>query len=312
MRRFEEDVGKAYSQGKFAGFCHLYIGQEAVALGATAAMTPQDYMISGYREHAQAISRGMSPESVMAELFGKSDGCSRGKGGSMHLFSKEHRFLGGDGIVGGQIPVATGVGWALKYRQEPNVCVCLFGDAAINQGAFHESVNMARIWNLPVIYVVENNLYGMGTAISRSSSTPTLAERGAGFAMPSERINAQSFFQMYNAMWRARQRAVEDGLFILLEVVCYCYKGHSVSDPQRYRSRAEVDWARTHDPIKMMATTLQSRGILSASDVKNIDKKVKAQMVKVMEFADNSPPPPWEWALQDVLAEDGPTEGNHA
>lgn len=303
MRRFEEDTAKAYAQGKFAGFCHLYIGQENVALGATAALQDDDYYITGYREHAQAISRGITPEAVMAELFGKRDGASKGKGGSMHIFSKERHFLGGDGIVGGQIPLATGAAWAIKYRNEKRVSICFFGDAAINQGAFHESLNMARIWNLPAIYVVENNQYGMGTAIRRTSATRTLAERAKGFDMPSERIDGQSFFQMYGAVFRARKRAVEQGIPTLIEALCYRYKGHSVSDPGKYRTRPEVDAARGRDPIKLLGATLIARGILTEKDTKNIAKKVRAQMNDVMEFAENSEPPPWEYALADVVVD---------
>jgi pyruvate dehydrogenase E1 component alpha subunit len=301
MRRFEEQTGRLYSTGKFAGFCHLYIGQEAVAAGSIAAGEPEDYWISGYREHAQAIAKGITPEAVMAELLGKATGCSRGKGGSMHMMSKEHNFLGGDGIVGGQVPVASGVGWAIKYRSEKRVCVCFLGDAAANQGVFYEALNMSAVWKLPVVYVIENNLYGMGTAISRTSATRTLAERSAAFAMPAERIDAQSFFRVYETMWRARKRAIEEGIPTLVEAMCYRYKGHSMSDPGKYRTREELESAQLRDPVKLLATALIARGILTDADVKDIDKRIKQRMVDVIQFAEDSPAPPWEWALQDVL-----------
>ncbi len=302
MRRLEEAAGKAYGKGKISGFLHLYIGQEAVASGCTAAMRASDYMISGYRDHAQALAMGISAKAILAELWGKATGCSRGKGGSMHMFDAENRFLGGDGIVGGQIPMAAGVGWAIKYRGEEDACVCLFGDAASNQGVFHESLNMSKLWDLPVVYVVENNLYGMGTAISRTSATSTLSQRGLAYDIPVERVDGQHFFRMYETMYRALERA-RNGTPSFVEAICYRYRGHSVSDPATYRTRDEVDQAREKDPIKILGAILEARKIADADWFKEVNKEVKAEIAEAVQFADDSPFPPVEWAYEDVLVE---------
>jgi len=303
MRKLEEAAGKAYGKGKISGFLHLYIGQEAVASGSTAAMRPSDYMISGYRDHAQALAKGISGKAIMAELFGKATGCSKGKGGSMHMYDAGKRFLGGDGIVGGQIPLAAGVGWAIQYRKSDDAIVCFFGDAASNQGVFHEALNMSMLWNLPVVYVVENNLYGMGTAISRTSATNTLSQRALAYDMPMERVDGQHFIRMYETMHRALERA-RKGVPTLVEAVCYRFRGHSVSDPATYRTRDEVDQARMKDPIKVVKAIMEARGIADADWFKETDKEVKAVVAEAVAFADESPVPPEEWIWEDVLVGD--------
>jgi len=310
MRRLEEQAGKAYGKGKISGFCHLYIGQEAVTSGTRAATRDDDYWISAYRDHAQALAKGISANAIMAELFGKATGCSKGKGGSMHMYSAEKNFLGGDGIVGGQIPIAAGVGWAIKYRKEDRVCVCFFGDAAANQGVFHEALNMACLWKLPVIFICENNLYGMGTAISRTSASGTIAQRATGYDMAQERVDGQHFFRMYEAVARAAKRAREDGMPTLIEAVCYRFKGHSMSDPGTYRTRDEVDDFRSRDPLKVLKEILVARDIIDDAWAKDADKKAKAIATESVKFADESPLPPMEWMYTDVLIED--EEGSDA
>lgn len=309
MRRIEEDAAKAYGRGKISGFCHLYIGQEAVAEGTVLAMRPDDYMISAYREHAQALAKGMDAKGIMAELFGKRTGSVKGKGGSMHLFDNKVHFLGGHGIVGGQIPIAAGVGFAIRYNEEDRVIVCFFGDAAINQGAFYEAANMAVVWKLPVIFICENNLYGMGTAIRRTSATDTLAQRADGLAMPSMRIDGQHVFRMYEGVFRAIQRARAGEGPTLIEALCYRYRGHSMSDPQKYRTREEVEQAKEYDPIGILQAILFARGVMTEADVDAIELQVRAEMDEVTHFADTSELPPTEWAFEDVLVAD---EVSHA
>jgi len=306
MRRFEEEAGKAYGKGKISGFCHLYIGQEAVAAGAAAATDTDDYWLTAYRDHAQAIAKGMKPNAVMAELFGKATGCSRGKGGSMHMFDKDVNFLGGDGIVGGQIPVGAGVGFKIRYRKEKRVCVTFFGDAAANQGVFHEALNMAKVWDLPVIFFCENNLYGMGTAISRTSATgSSLADRAKGYDMASERVDGQHVLRVYEAVHRAKMRAIEGEGPTLIEAICYRFRGHSMSDPGTYRTRDEVDDFRDRDPIKVFRAILEARDILSAEEAKADDKRARAEARASVDFAEESPVPPLEWLYEDVLVEEG-------
>jgi len=220
-RRFEEKCAESYALGKIGGFCHLYIGQEAVAVGAFSALRPDDYVITAYREHVQALVKGMNPRTVMSELYGKSDGSSKGKGGSMHLYSKEHNFMGGWGIVGGQIPMGTGIAWAIKYRKEDRVCLCFMGEAAVNQGAFHESLNMAALWKLPVIYIVENNRFGMGTAWERASSLYDIAQKAAAYDMPSRVADGMDVFAMREAVGEAVERARKESIPTLIEARCF-------------------------------------------------------------------------------------------
>ncbi|MEO8578051.1 MAG: thiamine pyrophosphate-dependent enzyme, partial [Gemmatimonadales bacterium] len=230
QRRFEERSAEAYALGKIGGFCHLYIGQEAISTGTMSLLRPDDYVVTSYRDHGQALARGVSPRSVMAELFGRSTGCSKGKGGSMHIFDKATGFLGGHGIVGGHIPLAAGVGWAIKYRKGDQVCVCFFGEAAVNIGAFHEALNMASLWNLPAVFVIENNRYGMGTAISRSTANEDVRARAAAYRMGGESVDAQDIFAVRDAMGRAIELARKEAKPTLIEMRTYRFMGHSMSD----------------------------------------------------------------------------------
>src|SRR5581483_330312 len=278
QRRFEERCAEAYALGKIGGFCHLYIGQEATGTGAISLLRPDDYVITTYRDHAQAIARGISPRAVMAELFGKATGCSHGKGGSMHLFSREHNFLGGHGIVGGNIPLATGVAFGIKYRGGDQVCLCFFGEAAVNNGAFHESLNMAGLWKLPVIYVIENNRYGMGTALERASAINDIAERACSYDMPNEVVDGQDVLAVREATLRAVQRARSEHIPTLLEVRTYRFMGHSMSDAVSgtYRTKEELEEYMKRDPILVLRTEMEKRGEWSDADMTKLDDELKA------------------------------------
>ncbi|HEX8292724.1 MAG TPA: pyruvate dehydrogenase (acetyl-transferring) E1 component subunit alpha, partial [Pyrinomonadaceae bacterium] len=241
IRRFEEKSAEAYTLGKIGGFCHLYIGQEAVAVGTLSALRPDDYVFTSYRDHGHALAMGTSPDEVMAELFGKIGGCSKGKGGSMHLFDADKHFLGGHGIVGGQIPLATGVAFATKYRGTDQATLVFFGEAAVNQGAFHESLNMAQLWKLPCVYICENNQYGMGTSLSRAMSISDVSKKAVGFGMESEFVDGMDVLAVRAATQRAVERARAEHLPSLLEIRTYRFMGHSMSDPGHYRTRAEIE-----------------------------------------------------------------------
>src|SRR6266540_952042 len=249
IRRFEEKCAESYSLGKIGGFCHLYIGQEAVGVGAISALRDDDFVLTSYREHGQAIAKGISPEAVMAELYGKATGCSRGKGGSMHLFDADVNFLGGHAIVGGQIPLATGVAFAAKYQETDQVTLCFFGEAAVNQGAFHESLNMAQLWRLPCIYVCENNMYGMGTSLQRAMSFQNVASKACAYEIASEFVDGMDVLAVREATLRAVERARTSYFPTLLEVRTYRFMGHSMSDPGNYRTRAEIERYQQRDPI---------------------------------------------------------------
>ena len=291
IRRFEEKCAESYSLGKIGGFCHLYIGQEAVGVGAISAIREDDYVLTSYREHGQAIAKGISPEAVMAELYGKAGGCSRGKGGSMHLFDKSVNFLGGHAIVGGQIPLATGVAFASKYQETDKVTLCFFGEAAVNQGAFHESLNMAQLWKLPCIYICENNQYGMGTSLARAMSLQNIAEKACGYEMTSEFVDGMDVMAMRQATQRAVKRAREDSQPTLLEARTYRYMGHSMSDPGNYRTRAEIEKYQERDPIKIFTATLKEQDILADKDISAIEAEVKEQVERAVRFAEESPEP---------------------
>jgi pyruvate dehydrogenase E1 component alpha subunit len=291
IRRFEEKCAESYSLGKIGGFCHLYIGQEAVGVGAISALRPDDYVITSYREHGQAIAKGISPEAVMAELYGKAGGCSHGKGGSMHLFDKQVNFLGGHGIVGGQIPLATGVAFASKYKETDQVTLCFFGEAAVNQGAFHESLNMAQLWKLPCIYICENNQYGMGTSLARSMSLQNIAQKAAAYEMESEFVDGMDVLAMRRVTQRAIKRARENHLPTLIEARTYRYMGHSMSDPGNYRTRAEIEKYQERDPIKVFTATLKENGLLADKDIAEIEARVKEEVESSVRFAEESPEP---------------------
>jgi pyruvate dehydrogenase E1 component alpha subunit len=303
-RRFEEKAAEAYAIGKIGGFCHLYIGQEAVAIGAYAALRPDDYVLSAYREHVQALAKGIPARAVMAELYGKADGCSKGRGGSMHLYSDEHNFLGGWGIVGGQIPLATGVGWAIKYREQDRVCVCFMGEAAVNQGAFHESLNMAALWRLPVIYIVENNRFGMGTAWERASSLYDIAQKAHAYDMPSAVADGMDVLAMYEMVKEAVDRARADSMPTLIEARCYRFMGHSMSDPVHgvYRTKEEVEEQKSRDPIRKFIEDLRDADLLDEDELNAIDERVHAEVDDAAEFADRSPEPAPETLYDDVYA----------
>jgi len=305
QRRFEEKVAEAYALGKIGGFCHLYIGQEAVSTGIIMALREDDYVLTTYRDHGQALVRGMTSRSVMAELFGRIDGCSRGKGGSMHLFDRHVNFLGGHGIVGGHVPLATGVGFAIKYRGGDQCVVCFMGEAAVNNGAFHESLNMAGLWRLPVIYVIENNRYGMGTALERASSIKDMYKRGATYNIESAEVDGQDVWAVREATLEAIARARKDSSPTLLEVRTYRYMGHSMSDAVSgtYRTKDELDEYRKRDPINLCKAKLLADKTITPGDVDAMEKEIAAVVQDSWDFADASPEPPYEALHEDVYVE---------
>src|SRR5436190_7353527 len=302
IRRFEEKCAESYSLGKIGGFCHLYIGQEAVGVGAIAALRPDDYVLTSYREHGQAIAKGISPDEVMAELYGKASGCSSGKGGSMHLFDADVNFLGGHAIVGGQIPLATGVAFASKYKGTDQVTLCFFGEAAVNQGAFHESLNMAQLWKLPCIYICENNMYGMGTSLQRAMSVQDVALKSCAYEIAAEAVDGMDVMKMRAAVQRAIKRAREEYLPTLLEARTYRYMGHSMSDPGNYRTRAEIEKYQERDPIKIFTRELQEAGVINDSDIAEIEAQVKEDVEHSAKFADESPLPDPSELYTDIYA----------
>src|ERR1043166_8773427 len=302
IRRFEEKCAESYSLGKIGGFCHLYIGQEAVGVGAISALREDDYVLTSYREHGQAIAKGISPDAVMAELYGKAGGCSRGKGGSMHLFDNHINFMGGHAIVGGQIPLATGVAFAAKYQETDRVTLCFFGEAAVNQGAFHESLNMAQLWKLPCIYICENNMYGMGTSLQRAMSFQDVAQKSRAYEFACEFVDGMDVRAMRQATARAIKRAREESLPTLLEARTYRYMGHSMSDPGNYRTRAEIEKYQERDPIKTFAAKLKDGGIISDHDIADIEAQVKEVVERSVKFADESPLPNPDELYTDVYA----------
>ena len=305
QRRFEERCAEAYALGKIGGFCHLYIGQEAVSTGTLSVLRPDDYIITTYRDHGQALARGISARSIMAELFGRKDGVSGGKGGSMHLFSKEHNFLGGHGIVGGHVPIATGVAFAIKYRGGDQVIICFMGESVVNTGAFHEALNMAGLWKLPVVYVIENNRYGMGTALERASAIHDIFERGASYNIPRAVCDGQDVFAVRAAAQEAIDRARTDSLPTLLEVRTYRFMGHSMSDAVSgtYRTKAELDEYMKRDPIALLRVHMHENNELTDEDLQKLDEEMKAVCQDAWDFADKSPEPPLEALFEDVLVD---------
>ena len=302
IRRFEEKAAEVYVAGKIGGFCHLYIGQEAVAVGSISAIGKDDYVIGSYREHGQALAKGMSARSIMAELYGKVTGCSKGKGGSMHMFDKELNFAGGHGIVGGQIPLATGLAFASKYQNKDNVTLCYFGEAAVNQGAFHESLNMAQLWKLPCIYICENNQYGMGTSVDRAMSLRDIAQKSCAYEIASEFVDGMDVLAIREATLRAVERGRKEYLPTLLEIRTYRFMGHSMSDPGNYRTRAEIEKYQERDPIKLFAASLIEEKITDQATLENLDKEVREEVEDAVQFAEESPLPPPEDLYTDVYA----------
>jgi pyruvate dehydrogenase E1 component alpha subunit len=303
IRRFEEKAGQLYGMGLVGGFCHLYIGQEAVVVGMQAALKEGDQVITAYRDHGHMLATGMDPKGVMAELTGRETGYSKGKGGSMHMFSTEKKFYGGHGIVGAQVPIGTGLAFSNKYKKNGAVCVTYFGDGAANQGQVYESFNMAELWKLPVIYVIENNQYAMGTSVERSSAETHFYRRGASFNIPGEQIDGMDVEAVYTAGQKAAKWCREGNGPIILELKTYRYRGHSMSDPAKYRTREEVQSVREkRDPIEHYAQKLEERGIAKDDDLKAIDKNIRAIVNTAAEFASESPEPKAEDLYTDVLA----------
>lgn len=291
VRRFEEKGLFAYSQQKIRGFFHVYIGQEAIAGGLATAIRPEDKVITAYRQHGIALARGMSSDSCMAELYGKETGCVKGKGGSMHFFSAEHNFFGGNGIVGAQIPIGTGIAFAEKYRGSDNICVTMFGDGAARQGALHESFNMAMTWKLPVLYIVENNLYAMGTSVKRTTNVEDLYKMALGYDMPSEPVDGMDPAAVHDALTRAAEHIRSGKGPYFLEIKTYRYRGHSVSDPAKYRTKEELEAYREKDPVEMIKDKILKDKIATQKEVDDIINLINDEIDHAMEFAENSPLP---------------------
>ncbi|QNL18691.1 pyruvate dehydrogenase (acetyl-transferring) E1 component subunit alpha [Hyphobacterium sp. CCMP332] len=304
IRRFEEKAGQLYGMGLIAGFCHLYIGQEAVVVGVQAALDEGDQVITGYRDHGHMLACGMDPNGVMAELTGREGGYSRGKGGSMHMFSRDKQFFGGHGIVGAQVSIGTGLAFADLYKKNGKVCATYFGDGAANQGQVYESFNMAKLWNLPVIYIIENNQYAMGTSVKRSSSETHLYKRGASFGIPGEEVDGMDVISVREAAAKARKHCMDGKGPFILEMKTYRYRGHSMSDPAKYRTREEVDDIRSHhDPIEGAKERILKEKFATEDDLKKIDKEVKAIVNASADFAKESPEPDPSELWTDVLVE---------
>lgn len=291
IRRFEERAGVLFGQQKIRGFLHLYIGQEAIAAGVISAIRKEDGIITAYRDHGLALAKGVSANECMAELFGKSTGCSKGRGGSMHFFSKEHYFYGGHGIVGAHIPLGAGIAFAEKYKGTDNVCLCFFGDGAVRQGALHETFNLAMLWKLPVIFVCENNQYAMGTSVGRSSNVTNIHQLGAAYDMPSEQVDGMTCEAVHDAVSKAVARARKGEGASFLEIVTYRYRGHSMSDPAKYRTREEVEEYKKHDPIEKVKATLLKKTYAVEKEIDAIEAKVMAVVEESVEFAERSPFP---------------------
>ena len=303
IRRFEEKAAQMYGLQKIGGFCHLYIGQEAVAVGSIAALDlEKDYVLTAYRDHGHALACGMDANAVMAELYGKITGCSRGKGGSMHLFDVDKHMLGGNGIVGSHIPVATGVAYKIKYNQEDGVVLCYFGDGAIHQGAFHESLNLAKIWDLPIVYICENNQYGMGTDFRRVSAVHDLSTMGQSYGIPGSQINGMDVIEVYEATVEAVKQAKEKKQPSLLEMRTYRYKGHSMSDPAKYRTREELEEYRQQDPILFLKAGMMEKEMLSDDEYKKLDQKYRDKADEAADFAEDSSQPELETLYEDIYA----------
>ncbi|MDZ4736406.1 MAG: pyruvate dehydrogenase (acetyl-transferring) E1 component subunit alpha [Rhodospirillaceae bacterium] len=302
IRRFEEKAGQLYGMGLIGGFCHLYIGQEAVVVGVLSGLDDGDSVITTYRDHGHMLSTGMDPKGVMAELTGRRGGYSKGKGGSMHMFSREKKFFGGHGIVGANVPLGTGIAFAHKYLEEPFLCATFFGDGAANQGQVYEAFNMAALWKLPVLYIIENNKYGMGTSIERSSARTELYKRGEPFGIPGEAVDGMDVLAVREATRRAAKHVRAHGPYIL-EMMTYRYRGHSMSDPAKYRSKEEVSKMRQeHDPIDHLRERLLKAKIVDEAELKNIDRETKEVIAEATEFAQSSPEPDPTELWTDVLA----------
>lgn len=302
IRRFEDRAGVAYMQDKVGGYLHLYIGQEAVACGLISVLKQGDVVIDSYRDHGHFIACGGGIREGMAELYGKNTGCSRGKGGSMHLFSKEFGFYGGSGIVGAGIGIGTGLGFAIKYRKQDNVCLCFFGDGAVQTGLFHESLNLASLWNLPVVFIIENNQYAMGTSVERSSSEPEFYKRAGGYRMHGERFDGMDLFAVREVAERIIPEVRNTQRPVLLEALTYRYRGHGAADPGTYRTREEVEEWRQRDPIGKVEQWLLKKKFLTEEDVERIHAEVQAEVDDALKFAEESPWPQPDELYENIFA----------
>lgn len=302
VRRFEERAAQEYGRGKIGGFCHLYIGQEAIAVGTLSALKKDDVVYTAYRDHGHGLLRGISPNEAMAELFGKFTGCSKGMGGSMHFYNVEEGFFGGWGIVGGHPPLATGSAFAQKFLGKDSVTICFLGEAAANQGVFHETLNMAQLWKIPVIFIIENNRYGMGTAISRAFSGEELHNKGAVYGMKIGSFNGMDVLETYKKMSEVISETRKNSAPQLIEAMTYRFRGHSMSDPGSYRTKEEVEEYKKIDPIETLKIDLLKENILTEKDFEKINDEMKILMQKAVEFADESPEPPIESLHQNIYA----------
>ncbi len=300
IRRFEERCAQVYVEGKIGGFLHLYIGQEAVAVGAMSLLRPDDYFITSYRDHGYALARGTDPRLVMAELWGKIGGISRGKGGSMHIYDVAAGNFGGDGIVGGHLPVAAGMGYAIRLRGTDQVVLCFFGDGAVNEGAFHEALNVSALWGLPVVYLIENNRYGMGTSLDRASSVRDLYQRGSAYGIPRRDVNGMDLPAVREALAEAIARAREQKQPTLLEVETYRYRGHSMSDPGKYRSKEEVEEMMRRDPLLLFSAVVRKEHGVEQAVLDALDLEVQEQVAEAVRFAEQSPWPSPQTLYEDV------------
>ena len=304
QRKFEEKCAQLYGQQKIRGFCHLYIGQEACSSGAASALEKGDKYITAYRDHGQPLALGTDPKAIMAELYGKATGTTKGKGGSMHIFDKNVGFMGGHGIVGAQIPMGAGIAFAEKYNKTGKVCICYFGDGATRQGALHEAFNMAMTWKIPVIFVVENNGYAMGTSVGRTSNVTDLYTIGEGYDMPSEPVDGMNVEAIHEAVSRAAERARRGDGPTFLEFKTYRYRGHSMSDPQKYRTKEEVEQWRMRDPIEQVKHTILTNNIANEEDLAAIDAKIKITVEEAVKFAEESPWPDGMNAYKEVYVQE--------
>jgi pyruvate dehydrogenase E1 component alpha subunit len=299
IRRFEERCAQIYVEGKIGGFLHLYIGQEAVAVAAMSLLRPDDYFVTSYRDHGYALARGTDPRPLMAELCGRIGGISRGKGGSMHFYDVPLGNFGGDGIVGGHLPVAAGMGYAIRLRGTEQVVLCFFGDGAVNEGAFHEALNVSALWGLPVVFVIENNRYGMGTSLDRASSVKDLYQRGSAYGIPRRDVNGMELLAVRDALGEAVDRARKEKRPTLLEIETYRYRGHSMSDPGKYRTKEEVEEMMRHDPILLFGEIVKKEHKVEPAELEAMDKDVLAQVAEAVRYAEQSP-----WPSQEALYED--------
>lgn len=304
LRRFEEKAGQLYGMQKIRGFCHLYIGQEAVAAGCMTATQPEDIFITAYRDHGLAIAKGVTPQSCMAELYGKATGCSKGKGGSMHFFGVKERFFGGHGIVGAQIGTGAGLAFAEQYKGTQNVVLCFFGDGAARQGMLHETFNMAMLWNLPVIFICENNNYAMGTSVERTSKTKDIVRMADAYDMPADVVDGMSPEKVHESVERAVKRARDGGGPTFLEIKTYRYKGHSMSDPQKYRTKEELEAYKMKDPIDYVEHVLRNDYAVQDDEINAIVDWVNHEVEDSVQFAENSPWPDDDELLKDVYVQE--------